>query len=146
LNAISTYFGLFLLAFLAATIFPAQSEAALAGLVALGKHSVFLLILFATAGNVLGSLFNWFLGKEASRFENRKWFPLKADKLEKARSWYTKYGKWSLLLSWVPVIGDPLTLAAGLMNERLSFFIPIVSIAKLGRYIAIWLAVSGLVW
>lgn len=103
-----------------------------------------LLLFFATMGNVLGSTVNWFLGKEAARFENRKWFPFKPEQLEKARGWYAKYGRWSLLLSWVPVIGDPLTLAAGLMKERLSFFIPIVLIAKLGRYIAVWLAVRGL--
>lgn len=139
----AVYGGLFFIAFLAASIFPAQSEAVLAGLIT-GGYPIFLLLASATAGNVLGSVFNWFLGKEAVRFSDRKWFPVKQEKLEKARSWYCRYGRWSLLLSWVPVIGDPLTLAAGLMRERLLFFIPIVFIAKLGRYIAVWLAVRGI--
>lgn len=143
LSGLAVYGGLFFIAFLAASIFPAQSEAVLAGLIA-GGYPVFLLLAFATAGNVLGSVFNWFLGREAVRFSSRKWFPVKPETLLKAQNWYGRYGRWSLLLSWVPVIGDPLTLAAGVMRERLLFFVPIVFAAKLGRYIAVWLAVRGI--
>lgn len=132
--------GLFLSAFLAATLFPAQSELALAGLLTGGAASPALLIGVATLGNTLGSLLNWLLGRWAHRLGERRWFPLKGDALRKAEAWYRRYGRWSLLLSWAPVIGDPLTLAAGLLREPLAPFLLLVALAKLGRYLAIaWL-------
>nr|WP_296303901.1 YqaA family protein [uncultured Desulfovibrio sp.] len=132
--------GLFLSSFLAATLFPAQSELALAGLLTSGTGSPALLIGVATLGNTLGSLVNWLLGRWAHRLGRRRWFPLKGDALRKAERWYHRYGRWSLLLSWAPVIGDPLTLAAGLLREPLAPFLLLVALAKLGRYLVIaWL-------
>lgn len=132
--------GLFLSSFLAATLFPAQSELALAGLLAGHAAPPALLIGVATLGNTLGSLTNWLLGRWAHRLGQRRWFPLKGDALHKAERWYRRYGRWSLLLSWAPVIGDPLTLAAGLLREPLAPFLLLVVLAKLGRYLAIaWL-------
>jgi membrane protein YqaA with SNARE-associated domain len=113
--------GLFLAAFVAATLLPAQSEAVLATLVASGGHPVWLLVSIATFGNVLGSLVNWAIGRQ----------------MERAKGWYARYGRWSLLASWVPVIGDPLTLAAGIMREPLWSFLLLVTIAKAARYIAV---------
>lgn len=132
--------GLFLSSFLAATLLPAQSELALAGLLAGGVASPALLIGVATLGNTLGSLVNWLLGRWAHRLGRQRWFPIKGDALRKAECWYHRYGRWSLLLSWAPVIGDPLTLAAGLLREPLASFLPLVALAKLGRYLVIaWL-------
>ncbi|QWF19804.1 YqaA family protein [Lysobacter capsici] len=127
------YLGLFVAAFVAATLLPAQSEALLAGLIVDG-YAVWALLVAASVGNVLGSLLNWWLGRELTRFSDRRWFPVKPAALARARAWYGRYGKWSLLLSWLPVIGDPLTLAAGVMRERLSTFLILVSLAKTARY------------
>ena len=132
--------GLFLSSFLAATLLPAQSELALAGLLSHDVAAPALLIGVATLGNTLGSLVNWLLGRWAHRLGERRWFPVKGDALRKAGAWYHRYGRWSLLLSWAPIIGDPLTLAAGLLREPLLPFLLLVGLAKLGRYLVIaWL-------
>ncbi|HIU17802.1 MAG TPA: DedA family protein [Candidatus Avidesulfovibrio excrementigallinarum] len=129
--------GMFLSAFIAATLFPAQSELVLAGLLAAGDVPPVWLIGVATCGNVLGSVVNWGLGRACHRFSGRRWFPVRPDALERASNWYRRYGRWSLLLSWAPVIGDPLTLAAGLLKEPLTSFLLLVTVAKLGRYLAV---------
>lgn len=129
------YASLFFTAFVAATLFPAGSEALLVGLLLAGDQPVASLLIVATVGNVLGSLVNWVLGRWIEHFRDRPWFPVKPDALERVQSWYQRYGKWSLLLSWAPIIGDPLTVAAGLMRERLGVFLTLVTIAKLSRYV-----------
>jgi membrane protein YqaA with SNARE-associated domain len=140
---LAAYGGLFLIAFLAATIFPAQSEIALLGMISTKAYPVWALIIVASAGNILGSVANWWLGIYIEHFKNKKWFPVKDQDLNKAQHWYSKYGRWSLLLSWVPFIGDPITVAAGVMKERLAVFIGLVSVAKIGRYVALY-HLSGL--
>lgn len=134
---LGVYAGLFLVAFLAATILPAQSELGLAGLVASGGYSLPLLIAAATAGNVLGAVVNWALGRGVERFKERKWFPASPAQLDRAARWYGRWGRWSLLLSWAPIVGDPLTLAAGVLREPLWSFLALVTIAKLGRYVVV---------
>lgn len=129
--------GLFTAALVAATLVPAQSEAVLAGMVVVGSHPVWLLLAVATAGNVLGSILNWAAGRYLMHFSDRGWFPVSRARLDQAAAWYGKYGRWSLLGSWVPVIGDPLTLAAGLLREPLWRFVLIVTIAKGGRYLVV---------
>lgn len=129
--------GLFLVAMVAATLLPAQSELILAGLLTLGEQPVWALITAAWLGNTLGSCINWALGSFFFHFRDKKWFPIKAAALKAAQGWYRKYGRWSLLLSWAPVIGDPLTLVAGILREPLWSFVPIVALAKLGRYLAV---------
>ena len=137
MSAFAAYGGLFLAAFAAATILPAQSEAVLAGLLAAGNHAPALLILVAGSGNVLGSVVNWLLGRGIERFRGTRWFPVGEKQLDRAGNWYRKYGWWSLLLSWMPIIGDPLTVAAGVMREPFARFLLVVSIAKFGRYVAL---------
>lgn len=131
------YFGLFLSAFLAATILPFSSEAVLAGLTAAGGYDWLLLWAVATAGNTLGAVVNWLLGRWCLHWQDRKWFPFKADDLEKADRWFAKWGVWSLLFSWVPVIGDPLTFAAGFLRVNFWLFAVLVLIAKGGRYLVV---------
>ncbi|WP_119717123.1 YqaA family protein [Cognatilysobacter tabacisoli] len=130
------YVGLFATALLAATLMPAQSEALLVALL-LADHPAWLLVPVATAGNVLGSTVNWWLGRGIERFRARRWFPVGPAALARAQRWYARVGKWSLLLSWVPVVGDPLTLVAGVMREPLAPFLLLVTLAKLGRYVAL---------
>jgi membrane protein YqaA with SNARE-associated domain len=128
------YVGLFVTAFVAATILPMQSEAALVGLVLTDAYPVWALIAVASLGNVLGSVANWLLGRGVERFRSRRWFPVKPAALDRAQNWYRRYGKWSLLLSWVPIIGDPLTVVAGVLREPFPIFLLLVTFAKVGRY------------
>lgn len=138
------YGGLFLSALIAATILPMQSEAVLVGLMVSGHYSTALLLLVATLGNVLGSLINWLLGRFIERYRDRPWFPVSPEKLDAAGNWYRRYGKWSLLLSWAPVIGDPLTVVAGVLREPLWAFLLLVTLAKAGRYLSLAAATNAL--
>lgn len=130
------YGGLFLIALGAATVLPLQSEAAMVGLL-LADYSPGLLLLVASIGNVLGSAINWLLGRAIDRFRDRRWFPVTPAMLDRTQRWYRRYGRWSLLLSWAPVIGDPITIVAGILHERLAVFLLLVTIAKVGRYVAV---------
>ncbi len=133
------YIGLFFTALAAGSILPLQSEAAFVALLLAG-HPAWLLLVVASAGNILGSVVNWALGRAIDRYRDRRWFPFRADSLDRARGWYQRYGRWSLLLSWVPIIGDPLTVVAGILRERLIVFVGLVTIAKTGRYaVLMWL-------
>lgn len=134
---LAVYAGLFLTAFIAATILPMQSEAALAGLILLKSQPVWLLVVVASVGNVAGSFANWLLGRGIERFRHERWFPVGEAALQRAQNWYRRYGKWSLLLSWAPIIGDPLTVAAGIMKEPLPVFLLLITIAKVGRYVVL---------
>lgn len=137
MSAGAVYAALFGSAFLAATIFPAQSEAVLAALLLEGTHPAALLIAVASLGNVLGAVVNWLLGRGIERFKDRPWFPAKGDFLTRAQGWYQRYGKWSLLLSWAPFVGDPLTVVAGVMREPFPIFLALVTVAKVGRYLVL---------
>lgn len=135
--------GLFGIAFVAATILPAQSEAALVGL-QLAGYPVVLLVLVASVGNTLGAVLNWALGRGAERYRDSRWFPVSPGALDKASSWYRKWGRWSLLLSWAPLGGDALTVAAGVLKEPFWSFFALVAIAKTGRYVVLATATAGL--
>lgn len=131
------YGGLFAAAFLSATIFPFQSEAVLFGMLVAEHYPWWALIAVASVGNILGSIVNWFLGRSFAHFEGRRWFPVNRAQMEKAEGWYRRYGRWTLLLSWTPIVGDPLTVVAGVLREPLPVFILLVAIAKTGRYLAV---------
>lgn len=139
------YFSLFCVAFLAATLLPAQSELGLATLVTTTKLNVWLLVCVASAGNTLGSVVNWALGKGVYTLRDKKWFPISRSQLDKATRWYSKFGRWSLLFSWVPMIGDPLTMAAGVLREPLWSFVLLVALAKTLRYVAVVLLTMSLI-
>lgn len=134
---LAVYAGLFLTALIAATILPMQSEAALVGLLLTDAYPAWLLVTVASLGNVLGSVVNWLLGRGVERFRDRRWFPVKPVTLERAKGWYRRYGKWSLLLSWAPIIGDPLTVVAGVLREPFPIFLLLVTFAKVGRYLVL---------
>lgn len=129
--------GLFGISFLAATFFPAQSEIALVALILEADIALWLLIAAATVGNTLGSCVNWILGRGIERFRHKRWFPASERQLDRAIGWYHKYGRWSLLLSWTPFLGDPLTLVAGVLREPFWSFLALVAVAKLGRYLVV---------
>ncbi|ANH98135.1 hypothetical protein A8L59_12195 [Pseudomonas koreensis] len=140
---VAGYVGLFAAALGAATLLPLQSEALLVGLIVSDRYWLWGLLAVATLGNVLGSLVNWWLGRGIERFQDRRWFPVSAKHMDTARKHYERYGHWSLLLSWMPVIGDPLTLIAGVMREPLGRFVLIVTVAKAARYAVVALLTSG---
>ena len=91
----------------------------------------------ASVANTLGSAANWVLGRLLAQFEDRRWFPVKRETIKRAERWYHRYGRWSLLLSWAPIIGDPLTLVAGVLREPLPVFIALIVVAKTARYLAV---------
>ena len=141
---LTSYLGLFLAAFGAATLLPMQSEAVLVGMLLSDRYVISILLAVAIVGNVLGSVLNWVLGRCVERFRHRRWFPVSEAKLAKAQQSYLRYGHWSLLLSWVPIIGDPLTVVAGVMREPFWRFLLIVTLAKGMRYLV--LAAVALGW
>ncbi len=140
MNNLADMMLLFASSLLAATLLPAQSEAVLAGLYLAGKNNSLTLLIVATTGNVLGSCINWFLGRYLIHFQDRKWFPIKADSIDKSSRFYEKWGVWTLLLAWLPIIGDPLTLIAGIFRTNFFLFLLLVTIGKTLRY-AVLLAV-----
>ena len=131
------YISLFLSAFFAATIFPAQSELVLLYLLQDRSNSVVLLLLAATVGNVLGAVVNYGLGYYVHRFKDRRWFPASPQQLEKAQRAYARWGRYSLLASWVPIIGDPITVVAGVLRDRFTVFLALVTVAKAARYLVL---------
>lgn len=140
----SGYLGLFISAFGAATLLPLQSEAVLVVLLVAKQHPAAMLLLVATIGNVAGSTVNWVLGRYIEHWRDKPWFPIEPNKLERVQRTYHRYGRWSLLLSWAPVIGDPLTVVAGLMREPLWSFLLIVTFAKAARYGVLYAITQGL--
>ena len=136
--------GLFASAFLAATLLPAQSEAVLVGLLLAHPASVAVLIATASLGNTLGAMVNWLLGLGIQRFRDKRWFPVSARQLERAERHYRRFGRWSLLLSWMPIVGDPLVLVAGVLREKFWVVLLLIAIAKTGRYLV--LAALTLAW
>ena len=135
------YLSLLTVSFMVATIVPFGSEVYFATLLSLGKYNNFLLLVSASVGNVLGSVFNWICGYYINYFIKKSWFPIKKDKIKKGTDLFNKYGKWSLLLSWVPFVGDPITFVAGTLRFSFIPFIILVSIGKVGRYLIIYISI-----
>lgn len=137
------YAALFLSAFLAATILPLSSEAVLAALTATEGPHVLLLVAVATAGNTAGALVNWLLGRFCLYWRERKWFPVKPEPLARATRWFQHYGSWTLLFAWLPVVGDPLTLVAGILRVNIWLFLALVASGKVARYFVVALMAQG---
>ena len=124
-----------------ATIVPFGSEVYFATLLSLGKYNNFLLLVSASVGNVLGSVFNWICGYYINYFIKKSWFPINNKMIDRGNKLFNRYGKWSLLLSWVPFIGDPITFVAGTLRYPIVPFLVFVSIGKVGRYLVIYFSI-----
>ncbi len=136
------YASLFFSALVAATFFPLSSEALLVTLLHQG-YAPFWLWLAATSGNTLGSCINWFLGRKCLQFQHKKWFPVSPSQLARAQQQFQRYGIYSLVFAWLPVVGDPLTLLAGVMRVRFIYFLALVALGKALRYtLVIWLSLQ----
>ncbi|WP_444934888.1 YqaA family protein [Microbulbifer sp. JTAC008] len=131
------FLGLFVSAFLAATILPLSSEIVMTGLLLQGL-SPWALIIVATTGNVAGSLLNYALGYWASLGVIKKWLRMSEGEFVKAEQRFKKYGIFSLFFSWVPIIGDPLTVMAGILRIRLVWFLLLVATGKCLRYLVVY--------
>ena len=138
----TSYFLLLLISFLAATILPLSSELALASLLNTGKYNSFALIITASLGNILGAIFNWLLGFYLFKYINKKWFPFKQNQVNAASKRFSKFGTWSLLFAWVPIIGDPLTFMAGILKINFLLFLVLVAFGKISRYFFVYALIS----
>ena len=127
-------------AFLSATLLPGSSEAVLFGLLASGTGQPALLVTAASLGNIAGAVVNWGIGRYFLLFKDRSWFPIKDATNARAQDWFARYGIWSLLLAWVPIVGDPLTLVAGIMRVPIGRFLIFVAVGKVLRYALIVMA------
>lgn len=125
--------GLFTAAFLAATILPLSSEALLLLIIATSDQ-IMVPVLVASVGNIAGSFLNYYLGWKGNKLVLNRFFRLSDAEIEKAGKRFIKYGSFSMLLAWVPIIGDPLTVAAGLFRMNLWLFAILVAIGKFSRY------------
>ena len=132
---------LFVSAFAASTILPMSSEVVLGALAASGTSDRTLLLVVATAGNTLGAVVNWSIGRYAATWRTRL---LSVDDatFERASRWFNRWGIWCLLLSWLPVVGDPLTLVAGALRTAFVPFVLLVLLGKAARYIFVLLIVT----
>ena len=130
-----SYFQLFIISFFAATILPFSSELVLSTMLLTDSFDKYLLLVVASFGNILGSSVNWYLGKKILIFKDKKWFPANERQIAKGEIYFKKYGIWSLLLAWVPIIGDPLTIVAGILRVKFFTFLLLISISKISRYI-----------
>ncbi|WP_417458721.1 YqaA family protein [Kordiimonas sp.] len=137
LTELSIYAALFLNAFVAATLLPAMSELTLASLLLAETGAPLGLFIVATLGNVTGSCLNWWLGHRITQYQNRRWFPFTPSQLERGRKYFERFGKYSLLFAWLPVVGDPLTLVAGVLRTKFLIFLALVFIGKAARYAVI---------
>jgi membrane protein YqaA with SNARE-associated domain len=137
METIAPYGALFFSAFIAATLLPAQSELVLVGLLAAGRGDPGLLLVVGTIGNTAGSAVNWVMGRGAETLLAKRWFQSGAKGYERAARIFRRYGQWSLLFAWLPVIGDALTVAAGAARVPLGPFVVLVAVGKAARYAAI---------
>lgn len=137
IGAIGELTVLFLSALLSATILPGTSEAALALVLANGTAAIASAVAVATLGNTMGSVFNWIIGRFFASYHDHPRFPIEREKFERYSRIYRRWGLWTLILSWLPFIGDPLTIIAGVMRAPLLPVVVIVALAKLGRYLAV---------
>lgn len=131
------YGGLLLNGFLAATLLPASSEVTLAALVQQGIGNIWILLIFASIGNTAGSVVNWLMGRFLIHYQDRRWFPVSSAQVDRASNWFNRFGLWSLLFAWLPIIGDPLTAVAGILRVPFLPFLVLVAIGKTCRYLVI---------
>ena len=141
-----TLLTVFSTAFLAATLLPAASEVVLAAALADESLNRWVLWFIATLGNTLGSVVNWGLGRFGAQYQQNRWFPASPAQMARAEAWFQRYGVWSLVMAWLPVVGDALTVIAGLLRVRFTVFVVLVAVGKGARYAAVIAGVDALLF
>jgi membrane protein YqaA with SNARE-associated domain len=134
---ILAHVSLALSAFLSSTLLPGTSEVALLAMASQWPGNVLSLFAVATLANTAGSGVNYGLGRGALQYADRSWFPISRNRLDQATAIFQRFGLWSLLFAWVPIVGDPLTLAAGVLRVKVVPFFVLVAAGKLARYAAL---------
>jgi len=124
---------LFFSALISSTLFPGGSEALLLYRLDEGASKPLELLCLATVGNVLGSIITYAMGRLGVQISHQ-WFHTPEEKIQKAETVFNRFGKPALLFAWLPVIGDPLCLVAGVLRFNILWFLVLVSIGKLARY------------
>lgn len=143
MNDLPALLGLFLSAMLAASPVPMQSEIVFVAMQTAGAAPVPVMIAVAGAGNTLGALITYGLGRGVNHWRDRRWFPATAAQMARAERWYDRWGVWTLLLSWAPG-GDLACLVAGVLRLPLVVFVPLVAAAKTARYATVaWLTAQA---
>ncbi len=138
---LSLQLSLFVTSFLAATLLPLASELTVGALILAGENP-WLTLTVASVGNTLGSLVNWWLGGALLKYQNARWFPVSSEQLDRAQHHFKRYGVWSLMFAWLPLVGDPLTFVAGILRVRLLVFVLLVGLGKCARYATIIFLIS----
>ncbi|RXJ85014.1 YqaA family protein [Arcobacter cloacae] len=134
-----TYLILFISAFLSATLLPFGSEALLIYNISVG-YDIYLLLFFATLGNSLGSILNYYLGLKGEEYLIEKKL-LKEKYIDISKRYFDKYGFLTILFAWVPIIGDPITFIAGVLKYDFKKFVILIIISKFSRYLFIALII-----
>jgi len=124
---------LFFVSFFASTLLPLGSEWLLVVLLLQGSHPV-ATVTVATLGNSLGAGTNYLIGFYGGNWFIEKVLRIDTNRQQQARRWFNRYGHWSLLLAWLPVVGDPLCLVAGMLKISLLRFFLLVTTGKGLRY------------
>jgi membrane protein YqaA with SNARE-associated domain len=140
LAELAVYAWMFTAALIAGTFLPfvpGSSELVLAGFLTAGQGEPWSLVAAATAGNVIGGIINYTIGYLVSDLAGRRWFPATEAQIETASARFNRYGVWILLLTWLPLVGDIITVVAGLLRTNLKVFLVLVSLGKFVRYFAI---------
>ncbi len=128
------YPGLFLASFLASTILPFGSEGIMAYLIK-SKFNLFTVVIVASIGNFLGSCTSYYIGLAGRPYI--KYLRIEPHEIENAQKYFTRYGSFVLLFTWVPIIGDVLTVTGGLLRLRFWIFSVFVFTGKFLRYLAV---------
>ena len=143
---LATYSWMFAAALIAGTFLPflpASSEVVFLGFLAAGEGEPAGLLAAATIGNLVGAIINYFAGRYVSGLAGRPWFPATEAQMQRASALFNRYGFWTLLLSWLPAIGDLITTIAGLLRLDFRLFFALTAVGKFFRY---FLLLVGLEW
>ena len=137
------YWGMLLTAFLAGSVFPFSSEAVMLGLLAAPGIDPWTLVAYGTVGNVLGSMFNYFIGRLGRPEWIEHWLKIKPEKMERARRFMAGRGAWMGFFAFVPVLGSAITVTLGLMRANVAITLISMTVGKVLRY---WILVFGADW
>jgi len=133
---------LFFSSLISSTLFPGGSEALLLYRLNEGANP-YAMVTIATIGNVLGSTITYGMGRLGNEAVHKRWLRMNEARVAQAERWFTKYGQPSLLFAWLPIIGDPLCLVAGLLRSPIWVFLILVTLGKFGRYVFLaWIFTS----